>query len=117
MWVFTKVGFFSIVRADPGPDGEELVMVRARVLTDLERLSAFASELGTDLGSIHAWPGRDYPYRLIVGRDTWAELLHDLAAAIDYPNFKAEVSRGDGPSRARLYGQVWSVMFDAEHKI
>jgi hypothetical protein len=114
VWIFTKHGFFSIVRAEPSADGTELVMVRARVRTDLERLAAHSN---IELGPIRQWPDRDYPYRVVIARADWASVLVDLAMDIDYPNFKSIVAAIDGPSRAHLYGKVWSVMYGAEKKL
>jgi hypothetical protein len=112
MWVFTRHGFFSVVAGDPAPDGMPLVMVRARVRADLERLAE-----SEQLGPILEWPGRDYPYRVIVPRDTWARLMFEAASDIDYSNFKGMTARELGHARAGLYHDVWDVMFDAEKKL
>ncbi|MFM9053923.1 MAG: hypothetical protein ACKOQ5_03565, partial [Solirubrobacterales bacterium] len=52
-------------------------------------------------------PQADYRFRMTVRSDDWAGLVKVLAAGIDYPNFKDEVSKTD-PERAAVYMGVWS---------
>lgn len=114
MWIFSRHGFFSVVRADPDEIGQQQVMVRARVRADLERLIAEGLLRGAE---ILEWPGRDYPYRVIVHRDEWAETMQEIAYDIDYRNFKATVGDTDGPARAALYARVWGEMLEAEAEL
>jgi hypothetical protein len=40
-----------------------------------------------------------------------------MGAALSYDNYKAAVARVDGPERALLYEEIWSVMRDAEDRL
>lgn len=134
MWIFTTIGFFSAVKVNDDhveklklpEDRGPWVMVRARVKEDATNLLAVwyeqhpKAQAGQGLlvsGEPHEviqWPGRDYPYRLIMPREHWAQLLEQLAEEIEYPNFKSEVTKIQGHERHNLYGRIWSVMYDAE---
>lgn len=127
MWIFTPIGFYSVVehREDPGS-----VLVRARVREDLERLQEAIRALaegrlaegrlaagrlgGPPCPELLETPEADYRYRITIPRPLWAELAHALAGAIDYPNFKDEVARRQGPRRAEHYGRVWEIMYDLQ---
>ena len=104
MWLFTSIGFFSVVAH---PDAQDAVIVRARARADLEALRDHV--LG-DLAILRT-DQRDYRYRAVVARDEWAHAVQRLALEIDYPNFKAAVAVRQGPRRAHRYGEVWSVMY------
>jgi len=115
MWIFTEIGFFSVVRGDD-EDGVPTVMVRARVRDDLvSLLECYGDEL--EPAPILEWPGRDYPYRVIMARDEWAKILLALGMELDYPNFKNRVAQVSGAMRAQAYGAVWSVMLRLEEKL
>jgi hypothetical protein len=103
MWIFTTIGFFSVV-AHPG--GADALMVRARVREDLV---ALRRGLLPDI-EIERTPDRDYRYRTVVSREDWAHAAERLAAGIDYANFKDAVAERQGHDRAQRYGRVWSVM-------
>lgn len=124
MWIFTRIGFFSAVRADPAridglPTDEPYVMVRARVREDLVNLIALWHECyeGEGEPEILAWKNRDYPYRVIIPQEEWVLLTASLAEDIDYGNFKGEVKKAQGYERSSLYMGVWSTMNGAERKL
>ncbi len=106
MWIMTTVGFFSVVQAS----ADEL-MVRARSHADIERMRrallkhVYASELRI-ITTMHA----DYPFRLIVRRDLFADYMREMVAGIDYGNFKSEVAKTDPQRSHYTYGRVWSVL-------
>lgn len=100
MWVFTRMGFFSVVENKNRNNNEE-VMVRARCIDDITRV---ALRLGTS--PIINTPHADYPYRLICTKTAWANLMYETAEDIDYDNFKATVH--NDPVRATAYARVWS---------
>ena len=97
MWIATKHGFFSIVRAHACKEvGQEnyvhkphpgLVMVRARVREHLEALVAAHGDLIEPAAIAHS-TGTDYPYRVIIDKDAATALVRRLAMEIDYTNFK-----------------------------
>lgn len=97
MWVFTRMGFFSVVE---NRNNNEEVMVRARCIDDITRL---ALRLGTD--PIINTPHADYPYRLICTKTAWANLMYETAEDIDYDNFKNTITKD--PLRSYCYSEVW----------
>jgi len=128
MWLFSTVGFFSIVQCDanstyestafPKLNSGELVTdvlsVRARVPEDLDALRA---KYAPKLGETVLIPGRDYPARAYIQREAWAEAMVRIVLDLSYKNYKSEVARVQGVDRAHLYGDVWSVMYGAEQKL
>ena len=104
MWLFTPFGFFSVVeiRRDP-----ERLFVRARVRADLV---ALLKRIGART-PIHRTPDADYPYRVVLPRETVAQAVADFVReGLRYPNFKDEVLRRQGSSRELAYHDVWTVM-------
>lgn len=102
MWLFTTVGFYSVVSAEEF--GQEL-QVRARAAHDLDQLRQhFIPSLGPNVSK----PGRDYPWRAFVSREDFAAGLAELGKAIDYSNFKSAVAHQQGHGRAHVYQEVWS---------
>ena len=112
MWLFTKTGFFSAVQKWDEPD---VIVVRARVRRDLAALIKKHALEGET--RILVFKGTDYPYRLNLSKPLFQLVLADEAAGIDYPNFKDEVKNQQGYPRARLYMEIWRVMYDAEAKL
>lgn len=112
-WLFTKVGFFSVVKK--GPEAKQgLVCVRSRFKDDLDNLR---NTYVPTLGPTEERPHTDYPYRAFVPQEEFAEGMKALYADIDYSNFKDEVADTQGYERAHLYGEVWGTMFNAEARL
>lgn len=113
MWLFTKHGFYSVVAHRDEPD---MVLVRARIKSDLEALVAVARSLDINEPlDIKETPRADYAYRIFMPRRVWNVLAAHLTAAIDYPNFKAAV-HGDGV-RDNAYMSIWRVMVNLQDSI
>lgn len=111
MWLFTTFGFYSVTQVKDYPDR---LQVRARVRGDLDNLrTTYLPELSETV----ELKGRDYPYRGYVERAALAEAMPKIVMDLTYSNFKSEVLVTQGLARERLYGRVWSVMFNAERKI
>lgn len=116
MWIFTPMGFFSVVCAkvmDGGRPSTTLdpntVMVRARRRSDLERLQAGYPDLASYPITEHA--GTDYRYRIVAPKALWAEALNRLTAELDYGNFKGQAERefpADREYHEALH-TIWSV--------
>ena len=102
MWLLSPRGFFSVVQDRNDPD---LLLVRARVGEDLERLR----DLLPGLEPVHG-QGTDYPWRAWVDRDAWTRAVAAMCAEIDYDNFKNAVADRQGHSRANIYSEVWGVL-------
>lgn len=100
MWLMTDVGFFSVVQS---PENPETLVVRARDEGDMQR---FAN--ATNLRYQHT-PQRDYAFRALASKDTFAKWLADRVFNLNYGNFKGHIASVDKP-RATMYGKVWGVM-------
>ena len=94
MWLFTPVGFMSVVSHD-----KKTLVVRSRDAGDLKKVvrGLRAVDSKTRI-KIHATPGRDYGYRIFVPRRLFARWFASTVAAIEYTNFKSEIGRTD-PAR------------------
>ena len=104
MWIFTTIGFFSVV-ADPGHP--RMLKIRARTRADLEALRRRHLPDIEIVETHHT----DYRYRALVHRDEWIHAAQALAAEVDYPNFKNAVAQRQGVGRAKLYGEIWLLMY------
>lgn len=104
MWIFTTIGFFSIVQKR----GDELLTVRARARKDLD---ALRSQYLLSLSETVEGAGTDYRYRATVPRENLAEAMSLIVVDVTYSNFKSEVARRAGPGRESLYHRVWDVMY------
>ena len=105
MWIFTTQGFVSAVqhRAD-----RTLLMVRARTRQALEEL-ADMSEMG-----ILQTQSADYPFRVVVDRESFQSWVALEVELIDYDNFKnAAHVMGDQRYDDALMN-VWTVMYSSE---
>ena len=109
MWLFTPLGFYSVVQHRDDPD---TMLVRARVREDLERLR----DDHLPGAEVIEGAGTDYRFRVLVPRAAWEQAAAALARDVDYPNFKSEVARTDG-GRARVYGRVWEIMWDLQERM
>jgi hypothetical protein len=105
MWLFTETGFLSAVQKDPK---SEVLTVRAR---DRESLKDLSEKFSL---KVVRTPMADYPYRVEIPKDQFAHWVAGEVAAIDYSNFKNQVSLVRDSKFAKLLGKVWSVMLDAE---
>jgi UDP-3-O-acyl-N-acetylglucosamine deacetylase len=102
MWLFTNTGFVSAVS-----DGKDL-MVRARDKQSLEPIAESAK------ANIIPTPKNDYPYRVIVTHEFFAQWVAHMAINIGYKNFKSEVASTRGHGFAHPLMDVWSAMHKVE---
>ena len=65
MWIFTPIGFFSVVKKEH--DAEDEITIRARVRADLEALKAYVASMS----EIREDRNADYWYRSFTASDTW----------------------------------------------
>ena len=101
MWLFTTIGFFSVVRKP----GETKLTVRARVAADLARLR---ERYLPTLSATVANAGTDYAFRALVPRKEFSKALARITEDISYTNFKNEVAKISGKGRADIYSGVWT---------
>lgn len=103
MWLFTDIGFFSVVRK-PEDEDAGMVTIRARVRSDLERLHAIYLP---SMGDIVDGVGTDYRYRARASQSAFADALRLIGENIGYTNFKSEVAAKQGHPRAHVYSDIW----------
>lgn len=103
MWLFTVHGFYSIVQKKPNE-----WHVRAREKQDLENLRRLS---GVFAKVEKSWPGSDYPWRMIVGKQQKARIIKALGEDVEYTNFKSEVGRrADQAAKLPAYHEIWAIM-------
>lgn len=103
MWIFTKKGFYSVVRDRGNP---EFLCVRARVAGDIEALLPRSRVQENRI--------TDYRFRARVPSPWLKEAMEEEIDWIDYGNFKDSVR---DPRRLRTYGAVWTEMADMQEYI
>lgn len=103
MWVFTETGFISAV--DNGHVPGKLA-VRARDKQSLELLADLTNQ------EIKQSERSDYPYRVYVTKEEFADYLLAHVETLNYPNFKDRVYSTRGSRFARACGRVWEAMLD-----
>lgn len=109
MWLFTTVGFFSVVQK---PNDDDLT-VRARVEEDLEKLR---ERYMPELSEVVVGGGMDYPFRATISHTDFARGLSQIATDINYDNFRNETGRLMGSDRQQVYSQVWKILMRLEHE-
>jgi hypothetical protein len=122
MWLFTRYGFYSVACADKtdkkdGPLDPATMMVRARRKSHLQALQKRFAQL--EASEIVVLKGRDYRYRLFVGKDLWARIVAELASEQTWSNFKNEAARfgGSGSSDyVHALHEVWATMNDLQRQ-
>ena len=107
MWIMTTDGFFSAVQHRDEPN---ILLVRARSRRDLEALS---ERIALHPSKILSTDNADYPFRVLIPREKWAEYLMSASEDLTYPNFKSAVGKTN-PERAYIYHDVWSALFEIE---
>ena len=109
MWIFTPIGFFSIIA---NQQREEELVVRGRVKSDLLLLERELLDYDERNPPSHVvtTPHADYPFRLFVNRETFAGWIAQSLLTLDYTNFKDTVAKTD-PKRAHdTYLQIWGTL-------
>ena len=103
MWIFTTVGFFSVVQKTQ----DSFLTVRTRVASDLDRLrEKYMPELSETIKG----QGTDYPHRATISHEDFAKGMEKIVKDIHYGNFKAEVEAKMGSKRESIYLEVWSTL-------
>jgi hypothetical protein len=107
MWLYTKLGFFSIVHKPPCKKDDLLVRTRCR--EDIEALSKKLSLTSEFEGAIIESKDSDYAYRMVVPRSVLAPFMADLITNLDYANFKGTIPYNDR-MRHDAYYKCWKAM-------
>jgi hypothetical protein len=106
MWLFTTIGFFSIVQK---PD-QDYLTVRARVASDLDRLrQRYLPELSNTEPEVV-----DYPFKANISREALARGMERIIQDITYSDFQTEVVRSMGFEREHVYTEIWDVLHELE---
>jgi hypothetical protein len=114
MWISSVVGTFSVVQAGPEPgkrpDAPRKLMVRARVRRHLELLQRDHPSLRR-YPIIESEPHRDYRWRIIVPRTTFARVVAAMVEELDYQNFKGACAASPDldPAYNTALHDVWAV--------
>lgn len=117
MWIASRHGFYSVVfKADESTSGKEVIHIRARVKKDLLNLSELCKQHAISLGGYNrvqrSYAGGDYPWRMIVPKREFFNVMSVLASDLDYPNFKSEVAKQpDQREKLNAYHYLWHSMF------
>ena len=98
---------FSVVEKAADKAGGTLT-IRARIAADLDALRQ--GEL-PELGPTTKGAGTDYRYRATAPRQAVAAALGRMVEGLHYSNFKNEVAKRQGHTRADLYHDVWDVLY------
>lgn len=104
MWLFTNIGFFSVVQKP----GTNFLTIRARVRGDLDTLR---QKYLPELSPTASKGGTDYPYRATCTHAAFATAAGKIINDIGYANFKNEVASRQGKDRAHRYGKVWQALY------
>lgn len=117
MWLFTAVGFFSIVRTRPSSprdavEAQCVLVVRSRSHADALAFSKVLAGMGVD-APVKVTPQADYPFRLFAHEQHVAAAVGGMLLALDYGNFKQAVLKHQGVCRMSAYHDVWEVMLKA----
>lgn len=109
MWVFTTTGMVSAVQIAGTKDR---LKVRARDYASLVPLAKHVRPADDPQKVIQCGGGTDYPYRLIVNRETFAAWVYQQAMDVDYTNYKdAVTAKGNrGPAWHDPLMRVWTAM-------
>jgi 8-oxo-dGTP pyrophosphatase MutT (NUDIX family) len=74
-------------------------------------LVTLKEEFLPSLGSITASTNTDYRYRATAPKADVAAAMAKIVGALDYDNFKNAVAKRQGQKRAKLYHDVWDVLY------
>ena len=104
MWLYTTIGFFSVVahRDDP-----RTILIRARSREDLDALRRH------HLPDLEIAQGTHYPFEALVSRDEWEHAAQQLAQGVDYFDDEA-MQRLQSPARGN---NSRSASADSEHHL
>ncbi len=108
MWLFTKFGYFAIVK---DYENDEIFWLRARVEKDLENVLQL---IDLENPKIIFKENADYKFRLKLLKEEYKKLMSILVENLDYSNFKSMMDdNADQRHKMFAYYEVYNVL--AEH--
>jgi hypothetical protein len=112
MWIFTKYGFFSVVKSNESND----LMIRSRNKKHLENLKNKFDKLQNF--EILRTKDADYRYRIIISKEIWSNIMSELSENIDYSNFKNKVYETLKDKNLNFsLGDIWNIMYNYQRDI
>jgi hypothetical protein len=119
MWLFTRYGFYSIACGQQPNGATDLntMMIRARSVDHLQNLKVRFPVLSKT--EILTLAKRDYRWRLIVPKQTWAGIVAEIVQEQEWSNFKSEAARFQGAKGldyVHALHKVWQVMYGIQEK-
>lgn len=112
MWLFTTLGFFSIVRKPHEAAPGRPVQIRARKLSDLRDLIREAGISGKS-AEVIVTPNADYCGRIAVTESELAAIMVKLGNDIDYGNFKNAVALTPNQrDKKGVLSEIWEIMWN-----
>lgn len=110
MWITTTAGFYSAVQVAGDPAH---LSVRTRDLDSIRMLKDGIETLTGVEVVIREREGTDYPYRVTVSRDHFAQwVAFEIQEYITYTNFKNKVHDVLGSKWSDTLNKVWVNMLD-----
>lgn len=115
MWIFSRIGFLSIVQKQGSSDPNAELCVRARFREDIENFIGDVKRVtGEDVGAYRETPLSDYAYRVFIRRPLVTAVISNLVETLDASNFKDSIH--GNPIRDDAYYQCWDALYDAQHR-
>lgn len=105
MWLMTETGFVSAVTHWDNP---EIIVVRARDYESLLPVADYAEQV------IQHTPNNDYPIRVEVKREVFAEYVAGQITSMTYSNYKDRMYSTRGRDFTHALTSVWSTMHEVE---
>lgn len=107
MWIFTQDGYISVVQHFTPTPGAELLM-RSRSAGHLADLLCLVITEEEADARIQVTPDHDYPYRIVVSRELFGQVVAASMARLDYSNFKGRCSQTLGGADAGVLNRIWA---------
>lgn len=105
MWLMTETGFVSAVTHWDNP---KTIVVRARDYESLLPVADYAEQV------IQHTPNNDYPIRVEVPREVFAEYVAGQITSMTYSNYKDRMYGARGAHFTHALSDVWEVMHQVE---
>ena len=109
MWIFSKYGFYSVVKVSERRNPDEEYMIRARNKEQIEKLKKVMQIEKPVVVTRNA----DYAYRLVVTEEEYKRFIEVMEQSVDYTNFKSACARASKNHKwIECLHDIWNVMFD-----
>lgn len=113
MWIFSKIGFVSVVQ---NWENSDELLIRGRAKEDIDRIGSFAFEICNKFVETKVTMDHDYYYRIKLSKKDFGKIMCHLVGQIDYTNFKAKIHEGCDLVRDGAYAKVWATMYDFQNQ-